>query len=141
MGGFGKGWGRWGDRGEAAEITFELFLCGVGRALQRLATYQATDTKSGVLIEAVGRGQVRRVQAQVVRVAVAERRPTPIVAVRAAIVRGRAIEVAGVKEIIREASKTITHNVASTSTALIATCTTISCRKDTIFFGGTITGW
>ena len=63
-----------------------------------LATYQATDTKSVVLIVVVGRVQVRRVEVQVVRVVVAVRRPTPIVAVRATIVRRRTIEVAGVKE-------------------------------------------
>ena len=63
-------------------------ICGVGRTLNELATYQATDTKSVVLIIVVGRVQVRRVQVQVVRVVVAVRRPTPIVAVRATIVRG-----------------------------------------------------
>ena len=73
-------------------------ICGAGRTLNELATYQATDTKSVVLIVVVGRVQVRRVEVQVVRVVVAVRRPTPIVAVRATIVRRRTIEVAGVKE-------------------------------------------
>jgi len=36
-------------------------ICGVGRTLNELATYQATDTKSVVLIVVVGRVQVRRV--------------------------------------------------------------------------------
>ena len=69
-------------------------ICGVGRTLQGLATYQATDTKSVVLIVVVGRVQVRRVEVQVVRVVVAVRRPTPIVAVRATIVPRSTITVA-----------------------------------------------
>ena len=107
----------------------------------RLGPYQATDTKTVVLINGVGRAQVRRVQVQEVRVVVVVIRPTPIVAVRATIVRGRATEVAGVKEVIREASKAITHNVASTSIALSATCTTIALGKSSIFFSGSATGW
>ena len=77
----------------------------------RLGPYQATDTKSAVLIEVVGLVQVRRVQAQVVRVAETARRPTPIAAARATIVRRRTVESAGVEEIVREASKAITHDV------------------------------
>ena len=94
-----------------------------------LGPYHATDTISVELIVVVGRVQFRRVQVQVVRaVAVAARRPTPIVADRATIVRSQTVDAAGVEEIIREASKAITHNVASTSTALIATCSTIALR-------------
>ena len=93
-----------------------LFLFGVGRTLNELATYQATDTMSVVLIISVGWAQVRRAQVQVVRAVVAVRRPTPIVAARATIARRRTVEVAGVEEIIWETSKAITHNVTSAST-------------------------
>ena len=108
----GRGSGRWGERGEVAEITFELFLCGGGRTLQGLATYQATDTIAEVLIAVVEKVQACRGQFQAERIDVVEavRRPTPIVADRAATERGRALEVAGVKEIIGEGSKTATPN-------------------------------
>ena len=76
---------------------------------------------------------------QVVRAAAAVRRPTPVEAVRATIVRGRAAEVAGVEEIIGETPKAATHNITSADTALVATIPAVPLGKNTIFLISTIT--
>ena len=113
-------------------------------ALARLTPYQATHTKTVALIEAAaGRVQVGRVEVQEIRAVaavVAVRRPTPVVAVRATTVRGRAIEIAGVDEIVGEASKAIAHNVTSISgSVLVITGTSIPLGKSTIFLSCAIT--
>ena len=120
-------------------MTFELFLCGVGRGLQRLTAYQATDGKTVVPTVVVGRAQDRIGQVQVVRI-VRDCRPTPVVAAITTRSRGRAIEVAREKEIIGEASKAIFYDVDARST-LVATSTAISLGESTIFFSdGTTSG-
>ena len=106
------------------------------RGLAELAPYQATDTIPDVLIVVVGRIQDGRVQVQAVRAVITVRRPTPIVAARTTKVRGRAIEEAGVEEIVREASKTVTHNVTGASAALAATSSAIPLGKSAEVFGG-----
>ena len=66
---------------------------------------QAADAKSAVLIVEVGRADVATVEAQVVRVVATVRRLRPVEAVATSTADRRAVDVAGVEEIVRISTK------------------------------------
>ena len=70
----------------------------------RLTSYQATYAKTTIPIVVVGWVQAGSSEIQGVSVVVAVRRPTPVEAAQATTIRGRAADVAGVEEIIREST-------------------------------------
>ena len=91
---------------------------GIRRRTLSTGRYRTPNTVADVLIAGTGTwAHVGTIQAQFVRIAVIVRSRRPIAAVATPIAGGRRTEVAGIEEVIWEASPGFRHNCSSRSSA------------------------